>query len=136
MVGNNRYKLLVKAAIQARKNAYCPYSRFKVGAAVLAAGGKIYAGANVENASYGLTMCAERVAVGCAAAHGERRLIAVAVVYDPREFAVPCGACLQVLREFGDDMEVVMANTRGRYAVKRLSELLPSTFSIGKRSNK
>ena len=118
---------LIEAAWQAREKAYAPYSKFAVGAA-LAAGGKVITGCNVENLSFGLTMCAERVAVGTAVADGLKEIVAVAVVADTELPVSPCGACRQVLAEFGDPL-VCLANRRERQ-VFRLSELLPRA-SIG-----
>ena len=117
---------LVEAAERARDRAYAPYSRFRVGAAVLA-GGEVFAGCNVENASYGLTVCAERVAVFSAVAAGQRRIDAVAVVTDAATPTAPCGACRQVLYEFGPTMTVIMS-ARGEMLVRPLSELLPLAF--------
>ncbi len=120
---------LVTIARRARRNAHAPYSRFRVGAAVLA-DGEVHAGANVENASYGLTLCAERVAVGAAVASGARRLAAVAVASGTDEPTPPCGACLQTLAEFGGaDLPVVLAGKGGRRVETTLGELLPRAFS-------
>jgi cytidine deaminase len=120
---------LVAAARAARRNAYAPYSRFRVGAAVLA-GRAVFRGVNVENASYGLTVCAERVAVGTAVAAGARRLDAVAIASGTREPTPPCGACLQVLAEFGGpDLPVVLAGAGGRIVETTLGELMPHGFS-------
>lgn len=113
---------LIEAAWQVRERAYAPYSKFRVGAALLA-DGKVIAGCNVENLSYGLTNCAERVAVGTAIAAGLRSIEAVAVVADSSVPISPCGACRQVLAEFGDPL-VSLAN-RAERLVFRLSELLP-----------
>ncbi|QJE96609.1 cytidine deaminase [Luteolibacter luteus] len=113
---------LIEAAWQAREKAYAPYSKFAVGAA-LVAGGKVITGCNVENLSFGLTMCAERVAVGTAVADGLKEIVAVAVVADTELPVSPCGACRQVLAEFGDPL-VCLANRTERQ-VFRLSELLP-----------
>lgn len=122
---------LVAAARAARRNAYAPYSRFTVGAAVLA-GDAVHRGANVENASYGLTVCAERVAVGAAVAAGARKIGAVAVASGTAEPTPPCGACLQVLAEFGGpDLPVVLAGARGRVVETTLGALMPMAF--GKR---
>lgn len=114
---------LVNAAWEARERAYAPYSNFPVGAAVLAADGRIFAGCNVENLSYGLTQCAERVAVGMAVAAGAREMVAVAVVADTRVPISPCGACRQVLAEFGV-WRVLLANRTERLEFA-LDELLP-----------
>ena len=114
----------------ARENAYAPYSSFRVGAAVRA-GDRIYAGCNVENASYGLTMCAERAAVFAAVAAGERRIDAVAIVTGASEPTPPCGACRQVLREFGADptaVTIVSATLDGRRTTHTLEQLLPAAF--------
>ncbi len=129
---------LVSAARAARERAYAPYSRFAVGSAVLAApdqghpAGKadalVFAGCNVENASFGLTICAERSAVFQAVAAGVRRLVAVAVVTDAPTPTMPCGACRQVLREFGSDMVVIAATVGGQVARTRLGDLLPDAF--------
>jgi len=116
------WESLVEAAWAAREQAYAPYSNFPVGAA-LRAGGRIFGGCNVENLSFGLTQCAERVAVGTAMAAGCRVIEAVVVVADTAEPISPCGACRQVLAEFGDPL-VCLANRRERL-VFRLSELLP-----------
>jgi len=125
---NVPYKKLIKAACDVRKHAYCPYSRLKVGAAVFARSGAVYTGANVENASYGLTLCAERAAFAKAVAEGERKFKAIAVVFDDKKPGVPCGACRQVIYEFGSDIEVIMAAADGTYTVKKISDLLPLAF--------
>ncbi|HEY8497650.1 MAG TPA: cytidine deaminase [Limnochordales bacterium] len=119
---------LARAAWEARRHAYAPYSRFAVGAAVLAEDGRIYTGCNVENAVFGATLCAERVAVGQAVAAGQRRILAVAVAAESRSPTTPCGTCRQVLAEFADDMPVVVDNGRQRWRF-RLAELLPAAFS-------
>jgi cytidine deaminase len=114
---------LVKAAWQVRERAYAPYSKFAVGAALLAADGRVFVGCNVENLSYGLTNCAERVAVGAAIAAGARDFLAVAVVADTQVPVSPCGACRQVLSEFGVP-RVLLANRTTRLEFL-LDELLP-----------
>ncbi len=120
------YRRLARAAAAARRNAYAPYSRFAVGAAVLAADGSIYAGCNVENASYGLTACAERVAIQSAVATGRRRLVAVAVA-GPAGIS-PCGACRQVMDEFGVGA-VILVSPGAPPAVVALRDLLPRPFT-------
>lgn len=119
---------LLAAARLAREQAYAPYSCFKVGAAVRSKTGRIFSGCNIENASYGLTMCAERAAVFQAVAAGERELDALAVVSDTSQPVAPCGACRQVMAEFGITV-VVMANMRGQRRQCMLSTLLPQAFN-------
>jgi cytidine deaminase len=120
---------LVDAATKAREAAYVPYSHFAVGAAVRGASGEIYTGCNVENASFGLTICAERNALAHAVAQGARSFPAIAVVTE--NGVTPCGACRQVLAEFNRDMTVIVVNTAGERQVYRLSELLPAAFGPG-----
>lgn len=117
------WESLVDAAWDVRQRAYAPYSKFLVGAALLAADGRVFVGCNVENISYGLTNCAERVAIGAAIAAGVRDFVAVAVVADTTVPISPCGACRQVLAEFGVP-QVMLAN-RAEQIVFRLDELLP-----------
>ncbi len=121
------YRRLIRAAEKARRRAYAPYSRFSVGAAVLTSRGGVYTGCNVENASGGLTQCAERVAVHCAVADGQRRLEAVAVVGAPG--ITPCGACRQVMSEFGVKT-VILASPRAAPTVVTLQDLLPLPFTL------
>ncbi|MDB4809814.1 cytidine deaminase [bacterium] len=119
---------LCKQAADAAVDAYAPYSKFKVGSAVLTSSGKVYAGCNVENASYGLTLCAERVATAVAVSAGQKNLTAIAVA--SKDAVSPCGACRQVLAEFAtEETEVLIASLKG-VLVERisLSELLPRQF--------
>jgi cytidine deaminase len=128
-------RALIAAARRARARAYAPYSRFTVGAAVLDERGRIHAGCNVENASYGLTVCAERNAVAAAVAAGARRIAAVAVVTGADPAAPPCGACRQVLAELGtDNTPVLLAPPRAALPIERwrLGALLPRTFRLGR----
>ena len=127
----DEYQGLVDAATSARGRAYAPYSGFEVGAALLGESGRVYAGCNVENVSYGLSSCAERNAVFRAVGDGERRFTAIAVVTAAATPTTPCGACRQVLSEFavGGDMDVVMVTTSGTRKTRRLSALLPESFS-------
>jgi len=119
---------LVALAKEARERAYAPYSHFTVGAALLAESGRVYTGCNVENASYGLSVCAERVALFKAVAVGEKRFKAIAVVTET--MATPCGSCRQVLAEFGEDeLEVVVADPEGQMEIYTLGELLPASFT-------
>jgi len=118
---------LIALAAQARARAYAPYSQFAVGAALLAKSGRVYTACNVENVSYGLSVCAERAAVFKAVSEGEREFEAIAVVTETG--VTPCGACRQVLREFGEDIRVIVADASGRYRVFSLRELLPEAVA-------
>ena len=119
---------LVAAARRARRHAHARFSGFKVGAALETADGTIVTGCNVENASYGLTICAERVAMFKALSEGHRRFRRVAVVADTQAPTPPCGACRQILWEFGGDLEVVIANLRRELARHQLADLFPLPF--------
>ncbi|TCW37829.1 cytidine deaminase [Laceyella sacchari] len=122
---------LIKEAIEARKQAYTPYSHFPVGAAVLA-GGKIYRGCNIENASFGLTNCAERTALFKAISDGERTIEAIAIVADTDGPVSPCGACRQVLAEFCDkNTKIYLTNLHGDTEEWIISQLLPGAFQAG-----
>lgn len=125
-----RHTLLARAQA-ARDLAYAPYSGFRVGAALLAADGRVFSGCNVENASYGLTMCAERVAIGKAVSEGVRDFVAVAVAGpSPGEPCPPCGSCRQVLHEFGPSLHVVLEGGGGRAPMLvSIAELLPGAFT-------
>ena len=122
---------LVAAAIQARNHAHAPFSRFRVGAAVEDKQGRIHTGCNVENASYGLTVCAERVAVWKAISEGARAFTRIAVCADSERLTPPCGACRQILWEFCGDLLVHMVDMKGRSRTMRLRELLPMPFDDG-----
>ena len=119
---------LIAAARSARRHAVAPYSRFKVGAALETADGAIVTGCNIENATYGLTVCAERVAMFTALSAGHRRFRRVAIVADTPRPTPPCGACRQILWEFGGDLEVLLAGLRRHHATYRLGDLLPLPF--------
>src|SRR5450432_4071326 len=116
---------LIEKARAAREQAYAPYSRFAVGAALRTKSGRVFVGCNVENLSFGLTICAERVAVGAAVAAGEREFEALAVVADSREPVTPCGACRQVLAEFSSTLPVCSANLEGAVYESCIADLLP-----------
>src|ERR1700683_5021898 len=116
---------LISAALQARENAHAPYSRFKVGAALEDANGRIHTGCNVENATYGLSVCAERIAVFKAISEGAGGFKRVAVVADTETLTPPCGACRQILWEFCGDVEIVLANLAGKTETLRLGTLFP-----------
>lgn len=120
---------LLEAAKKARENAYAPYSHFKVGAALLTSDGKIITGCNVENASYGLSLCAERVAVFNAVSQGNTSFKALAVIADTEDPVSPCGACRQIITEFSREMTVVMANVNGELKRTTVAELLPYAFT-------
>ena len=126
----DEYTPLIEAAIEARAQAYVPYSHFQVGAALLGESGQVHGGCNVENVSYGLSSCAERNAIFGAVGRGERRFTAVAVVTGAETPTPPCGACRQVLLEFaaGGEMAVILATTGGARRVTTLSALLPDSF--------
>ncbi|MBI4444658.1 MAG: cytidine deaminase [Acidobacteria bacterium] len=119
---------LIEAATQAREQAYAPYSHFKVGAAILTAGGQVYSGGNVENSSYGLGLCAERVALFKAVSEGYRQFPKLCLVADTPQLVTPCGACRQVLVEFCEDLILLLANLQGNRRTMTLRELLPAPF--------
>jgi cytidine deaminase len=119
---------LITAALKAREDAHAPFSKFKVGAAIEDDSGRIHTGCNVENATYGLTCCAERVAVFKAISEGAKRLIRVAVVADTDTLTPPCGACRQILWEFCGDVELTLANLHGKSETMRLATLFPRAF--------
>ena len=119
---------LVALALAAREHAYAPYSRFKVGAALVTASGRVFTGCNVENASYSHTCCAERTAVFKAVSEGERDIVGIAIVTDTLPPASPCGSCRQVLHEFGADAFVMCANTQGDERHSTVRAFLPEGF--------
>lgn len=124
------YKALVKKAQAARKYSYSPYSHFRVGAAILTTSGKIFTGCNIENSSFGLTICAERTAIFKAVSEGHKKFKAIAVATDEDEFVAPCGACRQVLMDLaGGDIDFVLSKNNGETSVMKLSELYPYPFS-------
>ena len=128
MAPSDSYRHLVEAATKARARAYSPYSGVKIGAAVLTSGGAIYAGCNIENASYGLSCCAERTAIFKAVSEGARRITAIAVVGKSEEFTSPCGACRQVMVEFNPGMKVLRRGVDGFSEDTTASSLLPGHF--------
>lgn len=135
MTEQNTAKKLIEEAAAARENSYSPYSRFRVGAALLTQGGKIYTGCNIENAAYGPTNCAERTAFFKAISSGERSFAAIAVIGGPEggtveNYTTPCGVCRQVMAEFCDPdrFEIIVARSENDYYVKTLRELLPDGF--------
>ncbi|MBN1517574.1 cytidine deaminase [Candidatus Sumerlaeota bacterium] len=124
-------EMLIEKARHAAGNAYAPYSKFIVGAALLCADGEVFEGCNIENASYGLTICAEQSAICAAVSQGRRDFIAIAVLSPSEDDIItPCGNCRQVLAEFNDDIQVICANQKGDYKILPLSELLPFSFQL------
>lgn len=122
---------LVEMAMEAQRYAYAPYSGFHVGAAILADNGTVYTGCNIENASFGATLCAERTAIGKAVSEGARQVLAIAVTSDSEVFTMPCGICRQVMSEFASpDMPLYLANREGHYEKLRFDEILPHSFSL------
>jgi cytidine deaminase len=119
---------LIAAAQHAKLQALAPYSNFRVGAAIETAAGKIYAGCNIESSSYGLTCCAERVAIFKALSEGERNFTRLAVAAETEEFCTPCGACRQVLWDYGQNLEIACVNKHGAVHVIELKKLLPEAF--------
>ena len=121
---------LIQSAITARENAHAPYSRFKVGAALEAAGNKpaVFTGCNVENATYGLTVCAERVAVLKAISEGASGFTRIAIAADTDILTPPCGACRQILWEFCGNLEIILANLKGKSESLRLADIFPRPF--------
>ena len=125
---NEDLENLVEAAREVRERAYAPFSNFKVGAAVKTKSGKVYIGCNIESASYGLTVCAERVAIWKAVSEGEREFTNVAVVADTEELTPPCGVCRQIIWEFCGDIPVTFANLKGKTETVQMKEILPRAF--------
>ncbi|MBW9172368.1 cytidine deaminase [Clostridium estertheticum] len=124
------YEKLVSQALQARKNAYAPYSNFKVGAAVLTDDGKVFTGCNIENASYGATNCAERTAIFKAVSEGYKTIKAIAIVGVQNDYTYPCGICRQVIAEFATDgTKIILGKNDTEYLVKTLDEILPGAFT-------
>ena len=119
---------LIDAATKVRENSYAPFSKFKVGSALETDDGEIIVGSNVESASYGLTVCAERVAVWNAISHGKRKIKKIAVVADTEKLTPPCGVCRQIIWEFGGDIPVIFANLRGQVETVQMRDLLPRAF--------
>ena len=119
---------LIREAKKARKNARAAYSQFKVGAALETRQGKFYSGCNVENSTYGLTVCAERVAVWKALSEGSSEFRRMAVVADTRNLTPPCGACRQIIWEYCGDIEILLANLQGEKATYQMSQLFPAPF--------
>ncbi len=120
---------LIETAKNALKQAYVPYSNYPVGSAMLTSGGEILSGCNVENASYGLTNCAERTAIFKAVSEGGRDIAAMAITAESENYASPCGACRQVIMEFGPEAWIILANKNNDYQLVKAKELLPGAFT-------
>nr|XP_028596386.1 cytidine deaminase [Podarcis muralis] len=128
-LGPEQVQLLLATSKEAKRFAYCPYSNYPVGAALLTSDGKIFSGCNIENACYPLGVCAERTAIQKAVSEGHTKFRAIAIICNSQEtFAVPCGACRQVLREFGKHWEIFLAKADGTHIQKTLEDLLPFSF--------
>lgn len=124
----SNYDHLIGEAKQVRENAHAPFSNFRVGAALRATSGRVFGGCNVENATYGLTVCAERVAIFKAMSEGERTFEAIAVVTDTDSLTPPCGACRQLIWEFCGDVPVILSNLKGKVEVVQMRDLFPKPF--------
>ena len=127
------YQTLMDRAKEVSKNAYIPYSKFAVGACVLTENDKVYTGCNFENASIGLTICAERNAIGSAIAEGEQKIKAIAIYSPKQKMCIPCGACLQWMAEFraeNKDVSIILENEEGEIVEHTLKDFLPFTFKI------
>lgn len=127
-MNENNLQELIDSAKKVREKAYAPFSNFLVGAAVRTKDGKIYTGCNVESASYGLTVCAERIAIWKAVSEGEREFECVAVVTDTEELTPPCGTCRQIIWEFCGDIPVTFSNLKGKTETVMMKEILPRAF--------
>jgi len=123
-----KYDALIRAAQRAMKNAHAPYSKFLVGAAVQTESGEIYSGCNIENSSYSLTICAERVALFKAVSESHRKFKAIAVAASAKDFVSPCGACRQVIHDLGGNIDVILTNSRGATKLLKMNDLLPFPF--------
>ncbi|MDI6779663.1 MAG: cytidine deaminase [Bacteroidota bacterium] len=124
-----KYKELIEVARNAKNYSYSPYSKFRVGAAVLTKAGKIYSGCNIENSSYSLTICAERTALFKAISVGEREFVAIVILTDEKDFTTPCGACRQVISDLAGNIEIILTNGSGKIKKFRTNDLLPHPFT-------
>jgi cytidine deaminase len=123
------YKELIQAARKAKKNSHSPYSKFRVGAALLTKSGKIYTGCNIENSSYSLTVCAERTALFKAVSEGEKKFLTLVISTDVKDFISPCGACRQVISDLAGDIDIILTNRVGKTKIMKMNELLPHPFT-------
>ena len=125
------YKLLMDTAKEASKKSYSPFSKFAVGAGVLTSSGKVYGGCNIENSSFGMTICAERCAIFKAVSDGEKEILAVAIYSPNEDDCYPCGACRQVMYEFQGEREIeIITEEKGELNIKKMSDFLPFGFKI------
>jgi cytidine deaminase len=129
---NPIYKSLVKKSIKALEFSYAPYSKLRVGAAIISRGGKIFSGSNIECASYSLTICAERVAASKAISEGKKDFEAIAIATNKNEIVFPCGACLQFLMEFAPNLKIILSKSEKEFKIYDLKDLLPNNFAIKK----
>lgn len=129
------YKLLIQKAVDAKKFAHAPYSNFKVGAALLTADGKIYTGCNIENSSFGLTICAERTAIFKAMSEGERKFSALAIIGDTEDYLPPCGACRQIISDHCGNIDIILINKSLNYKIFSTHDLLPFAFGDANLNN-
>ena len=123
-------KELIKMAVEQKEKSYSPYSKFKVGSALECEDGTIYTGCNIENSAYSPTCCAERVAIFKAVSDGKTNFKKIAIVSDGEKYIYPCGVCRQVLSEFCDDIEIILALNNGEYTTTKLKDLLPNSFNL------
>jgi cytidine deaminase len=123
------YKALAKRALAARRFSHSPFSHFRVGAAVLTSTGRVFTGCNIENSSYGLTICAERTALFKAVSEGHRKFTAIAIAADRSNLTPPCGACRQVMIDLAGDLDVILVNRRGAMKIFTMKQLLPHAFT-------
>jgi len=123
------YKELIQAARKAKTHSHSPYSKFRVGAAVMTKSGKIYTGCNIENSSYSLTVCAERTALFKAVSEGEKKFLAMVISTDVNDFISPCGACRQVISDLAGDINVILTNGVGKTKIMKMKDLLPHPFT-------
>ena len=123
------YKGLIQAARKAKTHSHSPYSKFRVGAAVMTKSGKIYTGCNIENSSYSLTVCAERTALFKAVSEGEKKFLAMVISTDVNDFISPCGACRQVISDLAGDINVILTNGVGKTKIMKMKDLLPHPFT-------
>jgi cytidine deaminase len=124
------YSEIIASSLEARKYAYAPYSKLKVGSALLTKSGKIFTGVNIESASFSLTICAERVAYSKAISSGDKSITAIAISSSKIDYPFPCGACRQFMSEFGENTEIILVKSIKQFKIYKLKDLLPDVFSL------